>query len=314
MKQILCLVVVLKICAISTGLYYPEKDDINYKRYQTLITKSGDVEEIDLMSDGITAYAQESDLTYYLYTRNSETPHVVKTPYAQFSTTNFDSKKNTFVIVHGWVDDHTADVNTLVRSALFSKYDVNVIIVDWNPIASQSYSTAQNSVKAVGNYVASFISNLSSGSGISLSSITLIGHSLGAHIVGNAGAALKGQISHIIGLDPASPSFTVADITNRLDPTDAQFVQIIHTNGRFLGFSTSIGHIDFYPNGGMIQAGCGIDLLGGCSHPRAFQYLAEAIRGASFTSTACDTYTNFQNNKCTNNAKTSLGLLNVNTK
>lgn len=312
MKKILCLLVM--ICASGTSLYYPEEDDINYKRYQTLITKSGDIEEIDLMGDGITAYAQASDLTYYLYTKNSETPQVIRSPLVQFGATVFDSKKNTFVIIHGWVDDHTADVNVLIKSALLSKYDVNIVIVDWSPVASQSYFSAQGSVQPLGSYVATFITDLSSTYGVSIPSITLIGHSLGAHIAGNAGAALNGQIGHIIGLDPASPAFTVAEISNRLDPTDAQFVQVIHTNGRFLGFSSSLGHADFYPNGGMIQAGCGLDLLGGCSHARAFQYLAEAILGAPFTATKCDTYSNFQTNKCSTNAKTSMGLINVNKK
>lgn len=43
---------------------------------------------------------------------------------------------------------------------------------------------------------------------------------------------------------------------DRLDKTDAIFVDIIHTNAGQNGFDRSIGHIDFYPNGGKKQPNC----------------------------------------------------------
>ena len=64
-----------------------------------------------------------------------------------------------------------------------------------------------------------------------------------------------------IGLDPAKPFLTLENIDNRLDTTDADFVDVIHTDsgnltGLELGFFAPIGHIDFYPNGGTDQPGC----------------------------------------------------------
>lgn len=63
------------------------------------------------------------------------------------------------------------------------------------------------------------------------------------------------------GLDPASPLFeTISGIVDpeyRLDPTDAQFVDVIHTSGPTFGFLAPLGHADFYPNDGKIpQPGC----------------------------------------------------------
>lgn len=44
---------------------------------------------------------------------------------------------------------------------------------------------------------------------------------------------------------------------NRLDPTDALFVDVIHTCGGVLGYFSTLGHADFYPNGGTpSQPGC----------------------------------------------------------
>lgn len=63
------------------------------------------------------------------------------------------------------------------------------------------------------------------------------------------------------GLDPASPLFEtfsgIVDPEFRLDPTDAQFVDVIHTSGPAFGFLAPLGHADFYPNNGKFpQPGC----------------------------------------------------------
>lgn len=69
------------------------------------------------------------------------------------------------------------------------------------------------------------------------------------------------SITNLSGLDPAEPHFSKTDPIVRLDPTDADFVDVIHTDaGPFLsgglGIFEPIGHVDFYPNGGIEQPGC----------------------------------------------------------
>lgn len=56
-------------------------------------------------------------------------------------------------------------------------------------------------------------------------------------------------------MDPSHTDefFPIEDPDSRLDITDAQFVDIIHSEGRF---TVPIGHIDFFPNGGLEQPGC----------------------------------------------------------
>ena len=44
----------------------------------------------------------------------------------------------------------------------------------------------------------------------------------------------------------------------RLDPSDASFVDVIHTNSPLVGTPTRCGHIDFWPNGGEFQRGCSL--------------------------------------------------------
>lgn len=71
-----------------------------------------------------------------------------------------------------------------------------------------------------------------------------------------------------VGLDPAGPAFDSRPLPAGLNPTCADLVDVIHTNGpRFLVFGLGslrpVGHIDFYPNGGSKNPGCTVDLFGG---------------------------------------------------
>ncbi|KFP33124.1 Pancreatic triacylglycerol lipase, partial [Colius striatus] len=101
------------------------------------------------------------------------------------------------------------------------------------------------------------------------------------------------------GLDPAQPYFQDTPIEVRLDKSDAEFVDVIHTDSApmipYLGFgmSTPIGHLDFYPNGGKEMPGCAknaisqiVDLDGiwegtrdfvACNHLRSYKYYSDSI-------------------------------------
>ena len=62
-------------------------------------------------------------------------------------------------------------------------------------------------------------------------------------------------------MDPAGPLFENYDPRVRLDPGDADLVDVIHSNGEKiymggLGAWDPMGDIDFYPNGGRMQKGC----------------------------------------------------------
>ena len=68
------------------------------------------------------------------------------------------------------------------------------------------------------------------------------------------------------GLDPAGPLFENRDATCGLNPSSADLVDVLHTNGEpgislilNVGTMKPLGHIDFYPNGGGDQPQCILD-------------------------------------------------------
>ena len=82
--------------------------------------------------------------------------------------------------------------------------------------------------------------------GVNASKITLVGHSLGAHIAGIAGKQVykrTGQLlSRITALDPAGPCFSNIHVDGKLVKNDANYVDVIHTNGGMLGLKESMGN------------------------------------------------------------------------
>ncbi|KAA8586987.1 hypothetical protein FQN60_000823 [Etheostoma spectabile] len=192
-----------------------------------------------------------------LYTRDNGTcgtlvSHTDLSAHPQFNL----SRPTTFVI-HGY--RLTGSPPVWVRQIpelLLAREDLNVIVVDWNHgAANVNYLKAVENAYNTANNLTAFIKMLQ-GHGASLSSIHMIGVSLGAHISGLIGANLNGLLGRITALDPAGPQFTGNPPERRLDPTDAQFVDVLHTDIDALGFREPLGHIDFYANGGADQPGC----------------------------------------------------------
>lgn len=73
---------------------------------------------------------------------------------------------------------------------------------------------------------------------------------VGKRVIEETGTPIK----KITALDPAGPLFVDG---YRLVPTDAEIVEVVHTDGGVFGYLGECGTVDFYPNGGTpIQPGC----------------------------------------------------------
>uniref|UniRef100_A0A8C8SDV6 Lipase H n=1 Tax=Pelusios castaneus TaxID=367368 RepID=A0A8C8SDV6_9SAUR len=213
--------------------------------------------------------------------------------------------KKTIFIVHGYRPTGSPPIWIQVAvQHLLSVDDVNIIIVDWNRGATNLlYQRAFTNTKKVAEFLKKFIDRMLA-EGASLESLYMIGISLGAHISGFVGQMYNGKLGRITGLDPAGPLFNGRPPEERLDPTDAQFVDVIHSDIDGLGYREALGHIDFYPNGGTDQPGCPQTIFSGsqyfkCDHQRSvFLFLSSLKAGCNMTAYPCDTYSGYRHGKC----------------
>lgn len=176
----------------------------------------------------------------------------------------FDPDKWTIFLVHGWrANERDGGISWIRESYFENALDVNVITADWEDLASNLYYfESARRTNDVGRTIAELIDYMVSNMSLSLERTHIVGHSLGAHTAGYAGAYVQsGKVGRITGLDPAGPAFYLKDCDHRLDESDAAFVDVIHTAVGSAGHYKNLGHVDFYPNGGIYQPGCGSTII-----------------------------------------------------
>lgn len=104
------------------------------------------------------------------------------------------------IVTHGW--ESSADKNAVIniKNAYLRTKDVIVISVDWSSIADSAlYPIVAYQTKYVGAYIGHFLDALSDRYNVDGNQIHLIGHSLGAHVMGRAASTSKLTVNRITG-------------------------------------------------------------------------------------------------------------------
>nr|XP_021532623.1 pancreatic lipase-related protein 2 [Aotus nancymaae] len=239
---------------------------------------------------------------------------------------NFHLDRKTRFIIHGFLDKGENSWLSDMCKNMFKVEKVNCICVDWKGGSRTTYTQAVQNIRVVGAEIALLIQVLSTQLGYSPEDVHLIGHSLGAHTAAEAGRRLEGRVGRITGLDPAEPCFQDTPEEVRLDPSDAMFVDVIHTDSAPIvpslgfGMSQKVGHLDFFPNGGEQMPGCkknilstivdingiweGISGFVACNHLRSYEYYSSSILNPDgFLGYPCASYNEFQEVGCPRNLK-----------
>ncbi|XP_046636690.1 pancreatic lipase-related protein 2-like isoform X2 [Daphnia pulicaria] len=237
------------------------------------------------------------------------------------TSASFKATRPTKFYVHGWLSTGYEDRYKTFVERLLANGDFNVIVVHWGGGAETSYNQAFVNIRLVGLEIAFLVKTLVGKLGVTPSDVHLIGHSLGAHTSGYAGEKIA-NLGRITGLDPAGWYFRRMPTFARLDPSDAQFVDAVHTDGEGIlavGLLEPLGHLDFYPNGGGRQPGCILSELRSaknlssnnliddvtnatsCSHMRVLDLYSESFLPDACQSIAykCSDYESFQKAECT---------------
>ena len=239
---------------------------------------------------------------------------------------------STYFIIHGFNSNGMSKWILEMKDELFKRHAIsgllNVFTVNWNAGKFSIFSNFLKVYKEVVeknipynvNIMNRWVKVLLDEQYLQKNSTTAfmhcIGHSLGAHTCGLFAKQLYKSTDlkprRITGLDPAGPIFKDRDNTGRLSRDDALFVDVIHTShlslcdysdslctihsDQYFGIYEAIGHVNFYPNGGFDQR-CLTGPL--CSHGLSHSYFTASINDCVFQSFKCDSYNDFDENRCT---------------
>lgn len=135
-----------------------------------------DVESID---PNFNAY---SDVRLMLSTRaNRDNPVQLRfRDLTSIQQSPFNRDRPLRVLIHGWFEDGTSDINTETSRLLLNYYDFNIIFVDWSEGSRTiSYVGARNRVPPVGEFLASYLDFLHENLFIDFSRVSIVGFSLG---------------------------------------------------------------------------------------------------------------------------------------
>ena len=201
------------------------------------------------------------------------------------------------VLIHGFNSNMNVWAASMSEKILSEdkRDNLSVLTVDWRKGAGtrgwwdfdydSAYNRAAANTRYIGAVTQRFIRNLEI-THRSKVKVHCIGHSLGAHACGFLGNEMeddtKEKLWRITGLDPAGPQFTTETVSKeplssapkeqRLDSSDAELVDVIHTDGNQWGTMMVLGHVDFYVGNsfetfGHEQANC--DSVDMCDHSKS---------------------------------------------
>jgi len=210
------------------------------------------------------------------------------------------------VLIHGFDSSPAVWADELAKVILArdQRKALGVLVVNWeegsrwNNIFGvwSDYSKAVANTRCLANVTAQMLDAQTNPS----TDFHCIGHSLGAHVCGFFANRLeeKGsgreKVKRISGLDPAGIDWTTERVglmkvkpmaqplhpDSRLDASDADLVDVIHTDGNFAGTMQPLGDVDFYVGRteqslGSKQPGCGCK--DNCDHAASFKLFTESV-------------------------------------
>ncbi|XP_046968883.1 lipase member H-like [Vanessa cardui] len=254
------------------------------------------------------AFINNGTLKYLrIYVKNSNSS--IRRKYNYFQTNelakdpNIDFRKNTMLYVGGFLDSPFFPLASNM-AASYENFGYNVLRLDTNTFTTVEYPQAARFMRPVGMHTAKMLADLTA-QGLDPKKLEILGLSLGAHtasfIAKNYRLLTGMNISRITALDPAGACFRNLGPEDRLDKSDADFVETINTNIDEFGMAAPVGHVNFYVNGGENQPGELFWMMctSFCSHVRAHAIWKTALRYRdSFVAIQCDSVQQARNKNC----------------
>lgn len=132
-------------------------------------------------------FTADVDVRFELFTPKnpSEPSLLVLDDSTSVKKSNFNRKYPTRILVHGWNSEGLLTPRFAEAYLVKGKHKVNFIALNWQKGSDTlNYLAARNRVEDVAEHLANFINFLTNKHKLNLKDLTLVGHSLGAHIAG----------------------------------------------------------------------------------------------------------------------------------
>ncbi|XP_059055872.1 lipoprotein lipase-like [Achroia grisella] len=254
---------------------------------------------------------QYLQIVLHQWTANGAVRHRMPVSTAAKTSKNYNidlKNKKTVVYLVGFLDT-SVFLHTVAVASSYAKRGYNVFISETIQFLSHVYPKSVRLARPIGNKIGEFLVNLTA-MGMKPENLELVGLSLGCHVAGYAAkyyySVTGRKPSRLTALDPAGPCFRTKTAENRLDSSDAERVDVLHTNIDGFGIAERLGHIDIYINGGEFQPGDipSIPCLVLCSHVKATLYWWQALENPKkFIAVKCDSVQDARLANCYNNTE-----------
>lgn len=171
-------------------LFPPPPAKVDDRAANCVQDELGYLHEVDVdkvMNEPLPYFSLHQGVMFELFTpKNPKEPQLIQFGNAtSLKATNFNKRLPTRIVIHGWYSEGV--LTPQFADAYFEKgkHKVNFIAVNWQKGSDVvNYIVARRRVNMVAEYVAKFIDFLVEHGGMRLKDLTVIGHSLGAHVSG----------------------------------------------------------------------------------------------------------------------------------
>ncbi|XP_011199756.2 vitellogenin-1 [Bactrocera dorsalis] len=241
-----------------------------------------------------------TQIKFQLRTACSKYTYSLRDAWKLLNNSDFHPSRKVVIMVSGWTQTvNHSDTIDKMATVFNCRGDVNFLALDMDQYLNTFYTWAVQNTDSIALGLAQGLTMLKEV--IPIENIQLIGHSLGAHIVGQAGRFFTEKtgekLPYITGLDPAK---TCLSAEQRIGRDDAHKVEILHTNPGVLGIAEPLGHIDLYASYLRPHAnGCWNSV---CSHTRAVDYYVEFLypgNKSGFLAKRCASWEHLRAEQCT---------------
>ncbi|WP_271253620.1 hypothetical protein [Pseudanabaena sp. Chao 1811] len=195
-----------------------------------------------LIIDAANRYTQTVITPYKII---ADTINIVK-PMETNSISSWENREikkdaKTYIVIHGFQSGANEQWVKDIESGLAKKDpSANILALDWlnggnfmKKLVNKEYTNAADMTAEAGKYLAQYLKD----KGLDPSNITLIGHSLGAHVAGIAGKEYqnltKTKLGEILALDPAGVENGTNLMWDGLRNSSANRVVSLHTSRIF---------------------------------------------------------------------------------